>query len=155
MLDSVIKFVILSIIIIVVMHSLYSFLVKNLTVPRVKDLVHKPQTQYESILRSLTDNDERNQGKTYENNADDNALSTNQIDMKNELKNYIRDLKAGRNNVEEGRDLPQKIEDGTTTTASISAFDTYDVSYLDSVGTIGENGGGYVQNQLPLSHSAY
>ena len=153
MLDSVIKFVILSIIIIVVMHSLYSFLVKNLTVPRVKDLVHKPQTQYESILRSLTDNDERNQGKTYENNADDNALSTNQIDMKNELKNYIRDLKAGRNNVEEGRDLPQKIEDGTT--ASISAFDTYDVSYLDSVGTIGENGGGYVQNQLPLSHSAY
>jgi hypothetical protein len=159
MLDSVIKFVILSIIIIVVMHSLYSFLVKNLTVPKVKDLVHKPQSQYESILRSLTDKDERHPGKN--NNygkAEDNSLSMNQIEMKNELKSYIKDLKAGRNydNVEERRDLPQKIDGGSSSTSNISAFDTYDVSYIDSVGTIdiGDNGG-YAQNQVPLSHSAY
>lgn len=160
MLDSVIKFVILSIIIIVVMHSLYSFLVKNLTVPKVKDLVHKPQSQYESILRSLTDKDDRNPGKNnnYVNNAEDNSLSMNQIEMKNELKSYIKDLKAGRNNdiVEERRDLPQKIDGGSTSTSNISAFDTYDVSYLDSVGTIGiGDNGGYAQNQVPLSHSAY
>lgn len=162
MLDSVIKFVILSIIIIVVMHSLYSFLVKNLTVPKVKDLVHKPQSQYESILRSLTDKDERNPGKNinYVNNAEDNSLSMNQIEMKNELKSYIKDLKAGRNKdiVEERRDMPpQKIDGGSSSsTSNFSAFDTYDVSYLDSVGTIdiGDNGG-YAQNQVPLSHSAY
>ena len=158
MLDSVIKFVILSIIIIVVMLSLYSFLVKNLTVPKVKDLVHKPQSQYESILRSLTDKDERNSGKNYVNNAEDNSLTMNQIEMKNELKSYIKDLKAGRNNdiVEERRDMPQKIDGGATSTSNISAFDTYDVSYLDSVGTIGiGDNGGYAQNQVPLSHSAY
>ena len=158
MLDSVIKFVILSIIIIVVMHSLYSFLVKNLTVPKVKDLVHKPQSQYESILRSLTDKDERNSGKNYVNNAEDNSLTMNQIEMKNELKSYIKDLKAGRNNdiVEERRDMPQKIDGGSTSTSNISAFDTYDVSYLDSVGTIGiGDNGGYAQHHVPLSHSAY
>lgn len=158
MLDTVIKFVILSIIIIVVMHSLYSFLVKNLTVPKVKDLVHKPQSQYESILRSLTDKDERNPGKNYVNNAGDNSLSMNQIEMKNELKSYIKDLKAGRNNdiVEERRDLPQNIDGGSASTSNISAFDTYDVSYLDSVGTIGIGDNvGYAQNQVPLSHSSY
>ena len=140
------------------MHSLYSFLVKNLTVPKVKDLVHKPQSQYESILRSLTDKDDRNPGKNFVNNAEDNYLSMNQIEMKNELKSYIKDLKAGRNNdnVEERRDLPQKIDGGSTSTSNISAFDTYDVSYLDSVGTLGiGDNGGYAQNQVPLSHSAY
>lgn len=110
MLNSIVRFVILSVIIIVVMHSLYSFLVKNLTIPRVKDLVHKPQTQYENILRSITENDKKKnigemetnkKGGDYDSNSADatassSKLSDNQIEMKNELKSYIKDLKSSR-----------------------------------------------------------
>ncbi len=108
MLNSIVRFSILSVIIIVVMHSLYSFLVKNLTTPRVKDLVHKPQTQYENILRSITEKDKAgnigdigttnisNDDRNKDSAASSKKLSDNQIEMKNELKSYIKDLKSSR-----------------------------------------------------------
>ena len=132
MLDSVVRFVIISVIIIVVMHSLYSFLVKNLTIPRVKDLVHKPQTQYENIFKSITSNNESSaihELGSEKNKLDDGInkqLSDNQIEMKNELKSYINDLKASRqrnnnnSNSHGGGDIGQ----------SSSAFDNYD-NYSD------------------------
>ncbi len=130
MLDSVVRFVIISVIIIVVMHSLYSFLVKNLTIPRVKDLVHKPQTQYENIFKSITSNnndsrviDELGSEKNKLEEGVNKQLSENQIEMKNELKSYIKDLKASRqrnNSISQGGDIGQ----------ASSVFDKYD-NYTD------------------------
>lgn len=128
MLNSIVRFSILSVIIIVVMHSLYSFLVKNLTIPRVKDLVHKPQTQYENILRSITEKDRKEnigyKGLNEMRRGDDmdgggsvhsKNLSDNQIEMKNELKSYIKDLKSSR----------QSKSNGIQNEVS-SVFDNYD-----------------------------
>lgn len=47
----IIKVCICSFIIIILLHYLYNFLLATLTVPKVKDLVIKPQKQYENILR--------------------------------------------------------------------------------------------------------
>ena len=60
----------------------------------VKDLVHKPQTQYENILKSITENDQKKHSEKRETDGDhnynshSNTLSENQIEMKNELKSY-------------------------------------------------------------------
>ena len=132
------------------MHSLYSFLVKNLTIPKVKDLVHKPQTQYESILRSLTENEVSNvqdaNGK-----AEEKDLSINQIEMKNELKSYIKDLKEGRRQEKEEREV--EVSQHTGTSSSFSAFDNYDVTYINSVGTMDDQSG--YNQQMSLSHSVF
>ena len=117
------------------MHSLYSFLVKNLTIPRVKDLVHKPQTQYENILKSITDNDNRKEGMEKGNKkknvdfdmnpATSTNLSDNQIEMKNELKSYINDLKSSR------KHNNKKMQGGGgASSSSSSVYDNYD-SYND------------------------
>ena len=132
------------------MHSLYSFLVKNLTIPKVKDLVHKPQTQYESILRSLTEKDDR-YVQDANGKAEEKDLSINQIEMKNELKSYIKDLKAGRRQEKEEREA--EVSQHTGSSSSFSAFDNYDVTYVDSVGTM-DGQSGYNQ-QISLSHSVF
>ena len=160
MLNIVVRFAILSIIIIVVMHSLYSFLVKNLTIPRVKDLVHKPQTQYENIIRSLTENENRKERDlTFMNNEkNDNRnrnqaeaaapsnLSANQIEMKNELKSYINDLKTSRNNKKE------EMRKGMNTSSS-SIYDNYDTfsesqPSLPSMEPMSASNGGNFDNMM-------
>jgi len=44
---------IISFILIILIHYLYNFFKNNLTIPKVKDLVNKPQQQYETIFNSI------------------------------------------------------------------------------------------------------
>jgi hypothetical protein len=68
---------VVSLIIIFVLHNLYSFFKETLTVPKIKDMVKRPQQKYDVLFREL-----RNQGS----NSND--------DMKNELKRYLMDLNS-------------------------------------------------------------
>ena len=47
------KIAFLSLMLIFLMHYLYSFFLQNLTTPKIKDLVNRPNEQYEGIMRSL------------------------------------------------------------------------------------------------------
>ena len=40
----------ISLILIILVHYLFTFFMTNLTIPKVKDLVNKPQQQYETII---------------------------------------------------------------------------------------------------------
>ena len=73
MLSWVIQQGIISLIVIILIHSIYTFLQNNLTTPKIRDLVNKPNKQYEEIYSSLN-----NENKTVEK---DTSL------MKNELQN--------------------------------------------------------------------
>ena len=42
-----------SLVVIIVLHYLYLFLRDALTVPKIRDMVHKPQRRYSSILHSV------------------------------------------------------------------------------------------------------
>ena len=42
-----------SLIIIFVLHNLYSFFKETLTVPKIKDMVKRPQQKYETLFREL------------------------------------------------------------------------------------------------------
>ena len=70
--------IILSIIIISIIHYIYVFFKDNLTVPKIKDLVKKPKQQYTNIYESLKEAKKEKKEK--------------EINMKSELKNYIKQL---------------------------------------------------------------
>lgn len=88
-----------SLIIIFVMHNLYSFFKETLTVPKIKDMVKRPQQKYETLFRELRSINAINAND----NANVNATSTttssamfsariSDSEMKNELKRYLMDL---------------------------------------------------------------
>jgi hypothetical protein len=56
MLFSIFKWVIISLTLILLIHHLYSFLINTLTVPKIKDLVNKPNEQYKDIFETLQKN---------------------------------------------------------------------------------------------------
>ena len=70
------KQIILSIILIAVIHYIYTFFKNNLTIPQVKDLINKPQKQYDEIYKTIKS----------ENNSGQNQ------DMKDELKKYLAEM---------------------------------------------------------------
>jgi hypothetical protein len=66
----------LSLIIIILVHYLYIFFKTNLTVPKIKDLVNRPERKYKEIYQSLEKPD----------------IAKPSVDMKVELKNYLKGL---------------------------------------------------------------
>lgn len=81
---------VMSFILIFVLHNLYSFFKETLTVPKIKDMVKRPQQKYDMLFREL-----RNQSADNPNSANDSANSVNcNNDMKNELKRYLMDLNS-------------------------------------------------------------
>lgn len=77
--------IVISLVVIVLIHSIYRFLQNNLTTPKVRDLVNKPTKRYEEIY------------KTFES---DEIISKEEIkkpsdtSMKNELQNYLKELSS-------------------------------------------------------------
>ena len=76
---------VVSLLIIFVMHNLYSFFKDTLTVPKIKDMVKRPQQRYDTLFREL-----RNQVVAEQPIANASAND----DMKNELKRYLMDLNS-------------------------------------------------------------
>ena len=68
---------IISLIIIVLIHSIYTFLQKNLTTPKIRDLVNIPNDKYKDIYKTI-------------NQDDKNEINT--ASMKNELQSYLKEL---------------------------------------------------------------
>ena len=53
MLFSIIKNIIISVVIIFLIHYIYDYLKNTLTIPKIKDLVNKPDIQYNEIINSI------------------------------------------------------------------------------------------------------
>lgn len=71
--------IIISVILIILVHSIYKFLQNNLTTPKVKDMVNTSTDKYRDIYKTInTDKDV----KDYVNTAS----------MKNELQSYLKEL---------------------------------------------------------------
>ena len=86
MLPWIIQMSIISLILIILVHYLFTFFMTNLTIPKVKDLVNKPQQQYEVLYNTM-----REQPKP-QNESPDNES------MKTELKNYLKELSERNKN---------------------------------------------------------
>ena len=82
-----IQIVIVSFVIIFVLHNLYSFFKETLTVPKMKDLVRRPQQKYDTLFRELqTQSMQHSESRS---GNDDNSANDA---MKNELKRYLMEL---------------------------------------------------------------
>ena len=73
--------VFLSIIFIVIVHSIYKYFKNNLTIPKTKDLVNKPSIQYNKISQEIKNSKIKSIEK-----------QKNEEDMKAELQNYLKEL---------------------------------------------------------------
>jgi cell shape-determining protein MreC len=97
---------VVSLIIIFVIHNLYSFFKETLTVPKIKDMVKRPQQRYDTLFRELRNqvantnpnannsNNSNNSNNNSNNNANTVNSNSNADDMKNELKRYLMDLNS-------------------------------------------------------------
>ena len=98
----IIKVTVVSLLLIFLIHYLYTFFKTTLTAPKLKDLVNKPQAKYNTIYNSLKSVGEVGSGS--HNLGEDNSNNTNNIDnsktanMKDELKKYLKELNIGSNN---------------------------------------------------------
>jgi len=96
MLSWIIQITIISIISIILVHHLFDFLKKTLTIPKTKDLVNSPSQKYENMYNIIS-NEDNSYKKNIENTSDYTLIdllpkeeeNTN-IDMKNELKNFLK-----------------------------------------------------------------
>jgi len=88
MLPWIIQMSTLSLILIVLIHYLYTFFKTNLTIPKVKDLVNKPQRQYDVLFDTMK---ESNINTTLPQSMEESSEN-----MKNELKNYLKELSSTR-----------------------------------------------------------
>jgi len=84
----VVQVVIVSLVIIFLLHNLYCFFKETLTVPKMKDMVKRPQQKYDTLFRELRMHNEEPNG-----NAENDVAHANAA-MKNELKRYLEELNA-------------------------------------------------------------
>jgi len=96
MLSWIFQMSVISLILIILVHYLFTFFKTNLTIPKVKDLVNKPQEQYEILFNTI-----HGSSNTKNNNIDNDAQynsdivgnnGNNNTTMKIELKNYLKEL---------------------------------------------------------------
>ena len=99
MLLFIIKWAILSLLLIFLIHYLYSFFKSTLTIPKVRDLVNKPTERYNEMIDTIKYNDTvkyKDKGNGDKGNRD--KININRDDnMQDELSIFLQDLK--KNNV--------------------------------------------------------
>ena len=86
MLFWIIKWFLISVLIIVLLHNLYLFFINTLTIPKVKDLINKPIEQYNEI-QSFTNE------SNYESDISNVKEQNSENDMQNELKSFLNNIK--------------------------------------------------------------
>jgi hypothetical protein len=94
MIYSILKWALISLILIILIHYLYNFLKNTLTIPKVKDLVNKPTEAYKEIYKIIENNSNTN-NNTNNSNTNNEFIKSENInneDMKNELKTFLTNL---------------------------------------------------------------
>ena len=98
--------IIISVITIFIVHFLYEYFKKNLTTPKIKDLISKPKKEYENIYKIIKDDTKSNleQEQLPDNISINthiaNTPNSNNINkelIKDELKNFFNDLNTTHN----------------------------------------------------------
>lgn len=97
-----VQWTVISLVLIILIHYLYSFFIDTLTVPKVKDLIHNPTERYNKIVTDSA---------IIPNNAPD------QNHMNEELRDFLSNIKKSNNN--------NNSPTPTSTQTEPSAYSTY------------------------------
>ena len=85
-----VQWITISLVLIMLIHYLYSFFKNTLTVPKVKDLVNKPTERYNEILHNTLPSKPKPKAS-----ASEPEIKT---EMQNELRRFLEDLKQPKAN---------------------------------------------------------
>ena len=93
----IIKVTIFSLLLIFLIHYLYTFFKTTLTAPKLKDLVNKPQAKYNTIYKSLQNTADGGSANLGDRNdgSGNNVTASKNSDMKSELMKYVKELSTG------------------------------------------------------------
>ena len=97
-----IQWAIISLMLIILVHYLYSFFINTLTVPKVRDMINKPNQRYSEIVSEATANARAPRPE--------NAVVETASAMEDELKSFLQDLKH----------KPQSNNGDPTTTSTLA-----------------------------------
>ena len=117
---SLIKWVIVSLTLIFLIHHLYMYLTNILTVPKIKDLVNKPHQQYNDIFETLN--------KSEHNKKNTESMAINTSKMTEELSSFLNDLKktnGSKNRADSVDVMPAVSAASTTTNISDLGYSSY------------------------------
>jgi hypothetical protein len=93
---SIVKWVIISLTLIFLIHHLYMFLMNTLTVPKIKDLVNKPNQQYKDIydtMQSTTTAANSTAARAANSTSTAAPAANADVQMTDELSTFLNDLK--------------------------------------------------------------
>jgi hypothetical protein len=76
----------ISLILIILVHYLYSFFIDTLTVPKVRDLIHNPTERYNTIITDINKTARPGAGETLDAVPD-------QSEMQSELRDFLSNIK--------------------------------------------------------------
>ena len=89
---SIFKWGIISFTLIFLIHYLYMFFINTLTIPKIKDLVNKPNEQYRDIFETLQKTHPQTQTQT-QTQQFSTPTDTDTKQMTEELSSFLNDLK--------------------------------------------------------------
>lgn len=110
-----IKWIIISLTLIALLHYLYSFFKNALTIPKIRDLVNKPNESYNEIMNTIKTSHASTSASAY--NNDDS--------MHDELKNFLSELKKPKNS-DDNSSINNNNNNNTIESSTFSnTFSTY------------------------------
>ena len=84
--------ILLSVIVVVLIHSIYTFLQETLTTPKIRDMVNRPVEQYKEIYNTLSGQSKSDLDKGGIQQGGIHVKGVTPGSMKNELQDYLREL---------------------------------------------------------------
>ena len=86
-----IQWIFISLLLITLVHYLYSFFKNTLTIPKMRDLVNKPLDRYKEIYSTIDDNKVSSSSSSSSNISSDSIpVAVGSQDMQNELKQFFK-----------------------------------------------------------------
>ena len=94
----IIKQIVISLVIIILVHYLFVFFKTNLTVPKIKDLVNRPEKKYKEIYSLMLAQKPRPPPPKYDSTKISQLPTKKEkgVQMKLELKNYLKGLEQNK-----------------------------------------------------------
>ncbi|MEX0597704.1 MAG: hypothetical protein WD512_14525 [Candidatus Paceibacterota bacterium] len=89
----ILQWAIISLILIILVHYLYSFFKETLTIPKIKDLVNRPADAYKEMYETIEKVKQYDREKLPEIKKSDVVLENND-NMKDELKTFLNSLSS-------------------------------------------------------------
>ena len=110
---STLKWILISLTLIFLVHHLYMFLLNTLTVPKIKDLVNKPNQQYKDIFDTLNASGAGASGAGADRaKAVITSVKNNNIDpVADELSSFLNDLKKNTTQKKSSNDFESYTND--------------------------------------------